>query len=121
MVGFPLFTDNHVRQPIVNALLARGWDVIRAVDVLGESKDDEDLLVWAATHGRVLVTCDKGIHRNASRWLNEGRTFRMVYWWAEHQRVMSDGDIVREIEELAAKDNAFGYPIEYIKPRLRGA
>lgn len=35
MAGFPLITDNHVRQPIVNALLARGWDVVRVVDLLG--------------------------------------------------------------------------------------
>jgi hypothetical protein len=30
---------------------------------------------------------------------------------------MSDGDIASAIEELAAKPNAFGYPIEYIKPK----
>jgi hypothetical protein len=117
VAGLPLLTDNHVRQAIVNALMARGWDVLRAVDVLGEGNDDEDLLVWAAEHGRVLVTCDQGIHRNATRWLNEGRAFRMVYWWAEHQSDMSDGDIARALEELAAKPNAFGYPIEYIKPK----
>jgi hypothetical protein len=113
----PLLTDNHVRQAIVNALMARGWDVLRAVDVLGEGNDDEDLLVRAAEHGRVLVTCDQGIHRNATRWLKEGRAFRMVYWWAAHQGEMSDGDIARALEELAAKPNAFGYPIEYIKPK----
>ena len=31
MAGFPLLTDNHVRQPIIKALRARGWDVVRAV------------------------------------------------------------------------------------------
>jgi len=41
----------------------------------------------------------------------------MVYWWAEHRREMSDGDIARAIEELASKPNAFAYPIEYIKPK----
>jgi len=79
VAGLPLLTDNHIRQPIVKALLARGWDVLRAVDVLGEGN--------------------------------------MMYWWAEHQREMSDGDIAEAIEELAAKPNAFGYPIEYIKPK----
>ncbi|PYQ47124.1 MAG: hypothetical protein DMF78_24555 [Acidobacteria bacterium] len=117
MAGFPLLTDNHIRQPIVKGLLSREWDVVRAVDVLGEGNDDEELLKWAAAHGRVLVTCDQGIHRIATRWLSEGRAFRMVYWWAEHQREMSDGDIARAIEDLAAKPNAFGYPIEYIKPK----
>lgn len=38
----------------------------------------EDLLVWAAKHGRVLLACNKGIHRNATRWLTqkEGRFSR---------------------------------------------
>ena len=33
MAGFPLFTDNHVRQQIVEGLGQRGWDVVRAIDV----------------------------------------------------------------------------------------
>lgn len=89
---------------------------MRAVDVFGERNDDEELAAWAAREGRVLVTCDKGFHRVAHRWLTEGRAFRMVYWWAEHQRIMSDGDIVRSLEAIAAKPDAFAYPIEYIKP-----
>jgi RimJ/RimL family protein N-acetyltransferase len=117
VAGFPALTDNHVRGPIVSALLARGWDVKRSVDVFGERNDDEELLVWAAKEGRALVTCDKGLHRVAHRWLSDARAFRMVYWWAEHQRVMSDGDIIRALEAIAARPDAFAYPIEYIKPK----
>lgn len=40
----------------------------------------------------------------------------MVYQWAEHRRRMSDGDLVRALERLAARPDAFAYPIEYIKP-----
>ena len=32
----PLLTDNHVRQPIVTALRARGWTVVRSIDVFPE-------------------------------------------------------------------------------------
>ena len=117
MAGFPAFTDNHVRGPIVSALLSRGWNVKRAVDVFGERNDDEELLAWAVKEGRALVTCDKGLHRVAHRWLSEARPFRMVYWWAEHERVMSDGDIVRALEAISARSDAFAYPIEYIKPK----
>jgi hypothetical protein len=30
---------------------------------------------------------------------------------------MTDGDIVRALEELEAKPDAFAYPIEYLKPK----
>ena len=116
MAGLPLLTDNHIRQPIIKALRSRGWDVVRAVDVLGEGNDDEELLAWAAANERVFVTSDDGIHATAHKWLREGRTFRMIYWWAEHRLQMSDGDVVRALERLAARTDAFAYAIEYIKP-----
>jgi Domain of unknown function (DUF5615) len=116
VAGFPILTDNHVRQPIIAGLRARNWDVVRAVDVLGERNDDGDLLTWAAQGGRVLLTNDGGIHAIAARWLNEGRPFRMVYWRAERHREMSDGDLIRALEKLAANADAFAYRIEYVKP-----
>jgi predicted nuclease of predicted toxin-antitoxin system len=114
---FPLLTDNHVRQPIVEGLKKAGWDVVRAVDRFGQENDDDELLAWAAANGRVFVTCDKVVHRTAHRWLAEGRPFRMIYWWLERYREMTDGDMVAAFEELAAKPDAFAYPIEYIKPK----
>ena len=116
MAGLPLLTDNHVRQPIIKALRARSWDVVRAVDILGEENDDEELLAWAAANGRVFVTSDDGIHAAAHKWLREGRAFRMIYWWAEHRRRMSDGEVVQALERLVARADAFAYAIEYIKP-----
>jgi hypothetical protein len=116
VAGLPLLTDNHVRQPIIKALRTRGWDVVRAVDILGEENDDEALLAWAAANGRVFVTSDDGIHATAHKWLREGRAFRMIYWWAEHRRRMSDGEVVQALERLVARAGAFTYAIEYIKP-----
>jgi hypothetical protein len=117
VAGIPLLTDNHVREPILKALRARAWDIVRGVDTLGEGNDDEELLVWSSREGRALVTNDDGIHEIAHRWLREGRPFRMIYWKLEHCRKMSDGDFVEALEEIAAKPGAFAYPIEYIKPR----
>jgi hypothetical protein len=53
------------------------------------------------------------------RWsgLAAGWAFRMVFWKHKHHERMSDGDIIRALEELARKPNAFAYPIEYIKPK----
>jgi hypothetical protein len=117
VAGFPLLTDNNVRQQIVEALRSRGWDALRAVDVFGEANDDRDLLAWSAENGRVLATCDDRIHTLAHQWLFEGRSFRMIFWPLERRRTMTDGDMLRAFEEIAAKPNAFAYPIEYIKPK----
>lgn len=117
MAGFPLLTDNHVRQSIIQALRKAGWDVVRAVDVFGEKNVDAELLAWAAANGRALATCDKKIHVIARAWLDEDRPFRMVYWWLEQYRRMTDGDMVEAFEGIATKRNAFAYPIEYIKPK----
>jgi hypothetical protein len=113
---FALVTDNHVRHPIIKALRFAGWDVARAVDLFGERNEDEQIFRYAAEQGRVFLTSDAGIHEIAHRWLCEGRTFRMIFWRAEHRRTMSDGDVVREIERLGRKPAAFVYSIEYIKP-----
>jgi predicted nuclease of predicted toxin-antitoxin system len=114
---FAVLVDNHVRQSIVDALSRAGWDVVRAVDLFGECNVDEELLAWAAANDRVFATCDKPIHRIAHRWLAEGRPFRMIYWWLGRYREMTDGDMVRAFEEIAAKPSAFAACIEYIKPQ----
>jgi hypothetical protein len=118
VAGLPVFTDNHVRQQIVEALRSRGWDVVRAIDAFPPGTDDEALMVHAAEQGRVFLTNDVGIHAIAHRWLAEGRAFRMIYWKAKLLWDMSDGDIVHGLEEIAAKPDAFAYSIEYIhKPK----
>lgn len=118
MAAFAYFTDNHIRQAIVDALRRKGRDVVRAVDVFGERNDDEEIFTYAAIADRVFLTNDEGIHVTATTWLRTGRSrFRMVFWRAEHGRKMSDGDVVRAIEELEAKLDAFAYPIQYIKPK----
>jgi len=114
---FPLFTDNHVRQQIVEGLRREGWDVVRAIDVFPEATDDEILFPYAAEHGRVFVTCDKRIHAIAIDRLKAGQPFRMVFWRLERHRKMSDGDFVRAFEEIAKTPTPFAYAIEYIKPK----
>jgi hypothetical protein len=114
---FPLFTDNHVRQPILDGLARLGWRIVRAVDAFREAADDTILFEYAAKEDLVFVTSDKAIHGIATEWLRAGRAFRMVFWRFSHHERMSDGDFIDAFEDLAAKPDAFVYLIEYIKPR----
>lgn len=114
---FPLFTDNNVRGPIVTALRAKGWAVVRSADIFPETTEDEVLFEYAAREHLTFVTCDKGIHAIARGWIEEDRPFRMVFWKFAHHARMSDGDFVDAFEDIAATPDAFTYPIQYIKPK----
>ena len=115
---FPLLTDIHVHDALVEALRRAGWDILRAVDLLPSNADDEALFAYAAEHDRVFVTNDRPLEAIAIRWMREGRRFRgLVCWPQKHYRVMTDGELAQAFDEIAAKPNAFAYPIEYIKPK----
>lgn len=96
---------------------ARGWTVVRSIDVFPERTSDDVLFEHAAREGLVFVTSDEGVHAIAHAWLAAGRPFRMVFWRFAHHARMSDGDFVRALEELADRADAFRYPIEYITPK----
>jgi hypothetical protein len=117
VAGFPAFTDNHVRQQIVEGLLRRGWRVVRSVDAFGQAVDDDILFDYAAREGLVFVTCDRKIHAIAKARSQAGQAFRMVFWKQAHHVRMSDGDFIRALEELSQRSDAFSYSIEYIKPK----
>ncbi len=70
MPGLRLFTDNHVRGPLIKTLRQRGRDVVRAVDLFGQKNDDPEIFAYAATEERVFLTCDEGIHAIAHDWLS---------------------------------------------------
>ena len=116
MLGrFALFTDENIDGPLIKALGARGWDVVRAVDVFGERTDDEVLFAYAAEHGRVFVTGDRPAEAVAIRWLREGRRFRGMIRCPTG--AMSVGDLFASFERLAKEADPFGgYPVVYLKP-----
>jgi hypothetical protein len=118
VAGFPLLTDNHVRQPILEGLRRNGWDVVRAIDTFPEGTADEILFAWAAEQNRVLVSSDEPAQEIPKRWMREGKHFRgMVCWPLRHHRRMTDGEFIAAFEELAVRPDAFAYPIEYVKPK----
>ena len=113
---FPLFTDENIDGPLVEALRREGWDVVRAIEIFGERTDDGVLFEWAASQGRVFVTTDDGVEAIAERWLREWRPFKMVRWKQRRQLSVSKRAFVDAFEVLARKENAFSYSIEYLKP-----
>ena len=101
---FGLFTDENIPGPLIKALVTRGWDVLRAVDVFGERTDDDVLFAYAAEHGRVFVTDDRPAEAVAIRWLREGRSFRgMIRCPA---RGASVGELVEAFESLGTVTQA---------------
>ena len=110
---FPLLTDESVDGRIVLGLRHAGWDVVRAVDLVGEHSDDEDLLRRASFAGRALASTDADHLVIANRWLRAGRTdFRLVYW---EQGSLPVGQFVDGFERLAGLEGAFAGCIEYLK------
>lgn len=81
MAGFPLLTDNHGRQQIVEGLRVRDWDVVRAIDIFREGTDDEVLFEYASKQGRVFVSSDEPAQEIPKRWLGDGRVFHGMVCW----------------------------------------
>jgi hypothetical protein len=112
VAGFPLLTDNHVRDSIIQALRRAGWDVVRAVDLFGERHDGGGA---ARLDRRVLATCEEGLHRIGSPLAGPRVAFPDGLLALERHREMSDGDMVEAFQATVDKPNAFSFPIEHIK------
>lgn len=112
---FPLVTDENIPGPLIEGLKVRGWDVALIIDVFGQRSVDERVFTHAAEQGRVLLTTDIDCLVIASRWLDEGRPFRLIYWHqGRHQRVPI-GRFLDAFDALAAKEDAFAACVEYLK------
>lgn len=115
---FLLYADADVLGQIVEALIRRGWDVVRAVDLYPEGTDDDVHFERAVREGRVLVGPDEDQELLALRWVEEGRAFPgLITWEREHEQRMSVGDFLRQFEALAEQEEPFQYPVVYFKPR----
>ena len=112
---FPLFTDAHIQQSIVEGLSRRGWDVERAIDVFPERTRDPVLLDYVVMSGRVFVTNDSGIIQTVNeRAAAEPSIKGMVFWEELLYYELSAGDFIRAFEDFAKEDEPFRVPIRYI-------
>jgi predicted nuclease of predicted toxin-antitoxin system len=112
---FPLFTDENIDGPIIQGLRHRGWDVQHAEEEFGEKTKDTPIFEHAAKQERVFVSTDHDILPIAKKWIQEGRPFRLIWWeQMETQRILLPV-VLDAFDALAAKPNAFAYPIEYLR------
>lgn len=119
---FPIFTDNHVQQALVDGLRRSGWDVVRAIEVLPEGTKDPLLFEHAAKAGRVFVSNDDDLWAIVGEWLRTGRAFAgLIYWHPHDYAAMTTGELLRAFEALAGKPDPFAYPVVTIRPPARAA
>lgn len=111
----PLLTDENVDGPLIDGLRARGWDVVRSIDVVGKSAQDTRIFEHAAHEGRVLVTGDQDHLVLGTVWAREGRPFRMVFLEQPTIEKILVSPVLDAFEELATRPNLFACPIEYLK------
>jgi hypothetical protein len=114
---FPIYTDADVLGPLIQALVQRGWDVLRAIDAYPEKTQDHVHFERAARDGRVLVSHDTDQLNLALRWIAEGRAFRGLLTWAQlHHLRFTESAFVTAFEKLAAEEDPFpaAYPIRYL-------
>jgi len=115
---FPVYTDADIHGPIVDGLIDRGWDVLRAVDAKPEATYDIVHFELAVSLARVLIANDRHMKGIAESWIDEGRSFPGLIWWPRKTyAIMSNAEIIEAIEDLATRPDAFAYPIEFIKPK----
>ncbi|HEY7037112.1 MAG TPA: DUF5615 family PIN-like protein [Thermomicrobiales bacterium] len=70
-----LHFDHNVDPQFAEDLRRHDYDVTVAKDLGMERASDEEHLIWATDHGRVVFTYDAGDYRRiAARWFLEGRT-----------------------------------------------
>ncbi len=120
MARRPVYTDADLHGPIVDGLVDRGFDVIRAVDAEPEGTDDIDHFEHAVRLGRILIANDKHMKAIAERWIAEGHSFPGLIWWPrKNYAIMSNAEILEAVEELTTKPDSFAYPIEFIKPKSK--
>lgn len=117
MARFPLYTDADIHGHLVDALVQKGWDVLRAIDRFRQGTDDSIHFEEAVRLGRVLVANDADMKALAERWLNQGRRFPGLVWWPRKQyATMSVSQLVDCFEALARQHEPFAaYPIIFIK------
>lgn len=116
---FALLTDLHVSDELVEALRARGYAVVRVVDVkaLGQRALDATILAFAVERGYVWLTRDERAQKELKRMRERGEALPGVICWSQrHRGKMGIGEVVRQIAALEEEQEPFLQGMRYLKP-----
>jgi predicted nuclease of predicted toxin-antitoxin system len=102
-VSLRLYMDVNVAYPIAVALRLRGIDVLTAQEDGAREFDDAALLERAASLGRVLVTHDDDLLREAARRQQRDLPFAGLIY--AHQLAVTIGQCVDDLELIAQVDD----------------
>ena len=91
--------DVHVPRAVTTALRLRSIDVLTAQEDGAAKMDDNGLLQRATELGRILVSQDEDLLREATQRLREGGYFSGVVY--AHQLRVTIGQMVEDLELIA--------------------
>ena len=105
-MSLKLYMDHNVRQEIIHGLRRRGVDVLTAFEDGADRLPDPQLLDRATVLGRVLVSRDEDLIREAIRDRAVARNLPGHY---SHQIRVTIGQCVNELELLAKLEEPEDY------------
>jgi predicted nuclease of predicted toxin-antitoxin system len=91
--------DVHVKRAVTDGLRRRGVDVLTAQEDGTARLDDTDLLDHATSLGRVLVSQDDDLLREATKRQQRGQPFAGVIY--AHQLNITVGQTIQDLELIA--------------------
>lgn len=108
------YMDVHIRRSVTEALRLRGVDVFTAQEDGKADLTDPELLDRATALGRVLVTQDKDLLREAAFRQQSGKTFAGVIY--AHQLKITISQFIADLELIARVGEAEDFVswVEYL-------
>jgi|SRR6185295_784846 len=117
---FPLLVDEHMPWALVQALLQRGWRVVRVVDLeteIGQGSDDEQVFTYAIQQGYVVLSSDERALWRPRIYREQDLPFLgMLCWPQRHRDRMSIGEALEVLEQMALEEDPFVYGYRFIQP-----
>ncbi len=98
-MGVAFYTDVHIPGPIVVGLRMRGVDVLTAQDDEAWTLEDDELLARSTTLGRVLISFDDDLLKEATKLQRAGLPFPGVVFTRPLE--ISIGQCIQDLELIA--------------------